>query len=180
MEIPFTGLSRGMNVAVLQMASRLFPCGYDVVSDQEAPSNLEAVTRDIEEGQRLRVSGDNCEDTAFGDVDVNIAFRAWHDWTHWRHQTPFTLEGEIATAWLQIGHLKELGLWTPFREAFILAEVEDQARIYATTGAFPSEQWFVTYDGIKARGINATDEGQELLSLLFARYQRQAPNKTKG
>jgi len=150
MENTFKGIDLGMNAAILHMASRLFPCGFDVVPDSEAPNTLERVQADILQG-RLRVSGDHCEGTAYGDPEVNIAFRAWHDWTHWRHSTPFTLEGEIATAWLQVGHLRTVGLWSPFREAFLLSEVEDQARYYAKTGAFPVDQMGVTLVGIRKR-----------------------------
>lgn len=160
MEYTFKGLDRGMNAAVLHVASRLFPTGFDVASDTEAPSTLEGLSLHLASTGRMLVSGDNCEGTAFGDREVNLAFRAWHDWTHWHHKTPFTLAGEIATAWLQIEHLKALGLWTPLREAWLLAEVEDQARHYAKTGAFPVDQFQMTYEGVRRRLLAAGLENE--------------------
>lgn len=171
MEIPFTGLSRGLNAAVLQMASHVLPRGWRVVPDAEAPSTLPALNQEYRSGGSIpRVSGDFCAGTAFGDPEVNIAFRAWHDWTHWRHQTPFTLEGEIATAWLQIGHLKELGLWSEFKQAVILAEVEDQAKHFATTGTFPQDQFACTMRGLLERGAYWTDEGHHILTRKNAAF----------
>lgn len=172
MQMNFKGLSRGMNGAVLQMASSLFPTGYDVVSDAEAPHDLAELVLCMAGGKgRLAVSGDYCEDTAFGDPEVNIAFRAWHDWTHYHHRLPFTLEGETAVAYMQIEHLRHIGLYTPFREAFILAEVVDQAAYFDRYGGqFPKDQWGATYDGIWKRGLWETDEGHKLVDLMHARY----------
>lgn len=168
MENIFKGIDRGMNVAVLRLASRLFPCGFDVKPEGEAPSSLETLTECIK-GGRLAVSGDNCEGTAFGDVEVNLAFRAWHDWTHWRYQLPFTLSGETATAHMQVQALKDVGLWNPFREAFILAEVVDQAQHYADTGAFPKDQFKMTLRGILSRIPSRDPAIPHLLRLLKER-----------
>lgn len=169
MDNPFKGIDRGMNVAVLHIASKLFPQGWDVVPEAEAPSTLEAINAAMA-GGRMKVSGDNCAGTSFGCPEVNIAFRAWHDWTHWKHQLPFNVEGETATAWMQIEHLRHFGLWTPFKRDFLLAEVVDQVEHYARTGTFPVDQWGTTYEGLTKRGHTVTDAGSKLFDILVAHH----------
>lgn len=44
----------------------------------------------------LGVSDIGCENTIFGNKNINLAFRAWHDSIHIKHNLPFTLEGELA------------------------------------------------------------------------------------
>lgn len=161
MENTFKGLDRSFNAAVLQLASRLFPTGFDVAYEGTAPETLEAVNAAVA-GGRMVVSGDNCEGTAFGDVETDLAFRAWHDWTHWKHQLPFTLEGETATAWMQIDMLRQLGLWSPLRRDWLLAEVVDQARYFADTGVFPEDHLHMTVKGLIVRGHACTEDCPDL------------------
>lgn len=174
MENTFRGLDSSMNAAVLHVCDRLFPTGFDTAPACEAPQTAQELVDHIAATGRMLVSHDNCEGTSFGDREVNCAFRAWHDWVHWKHQTPFTLEGEIATAHLQIGYLSDLHLWTPFKAAYVLAEVEDQARYYDQHKAFPEDQWGSTYDGLTGRGFRVNDTGQRLFSLLEARHLPKA------
>jgi len=51
MENIFKGIDLGMNAAILHMATKLFPCGFDVVPDGEAPNTLERVQADILQGR---------------------------------------------------------------------------------------------------------------------------------
>lgn len=164
-------LDVSFNEATASMARRLNPCGWDVVTDAQAPGSLDHLTCLIAEIGRIAVSGDYCEKTAYGDPEINIAARAWHDWVHWRHQLPFTLEGETAVAWVQIGQLREAGLWTPFRQAFILTEVVEQAKFFSKTGSFPEDQWAFTIDHLGAQGFSHNDMDQALAPLWRA-YQR--------
>lgn len=96
-------LSTSLNVIVQHMAHKLFPTGYDVGPD--APDSLEALNGQIAQRGRLVVYSGASDNTIFGAPEINHDFRAWHDWTHWRHQLPFTPEGEQQVAELQIGHM---------------------------------------------------------------------------
>ena len=92
----FKGIDIHFNVAVMTIARRLFPGGYDVAED--APSTLEALTAHIARKGRMLVYSGASDATIFGDREHNYAFRAWHDWHHWKRQLPFTPEGEREVA----------------------------------------------------------------------------------
>lgn len=94
MEFPFKGWDMGFNIMVQRMAELVAP-GFTVGPD--APETLEALTAYVEKHKAIRVSDENSGDTIYGYADVNYAARAWHDWTHWKHQIPFTPEGEKLT-----------------------------------------------------------------------------------
>ena len=94
MEIPFKGWDRGFNVMVLRMAELVAP---SFQRGPDAPETLEALTSYVEKHGNIKVSDQNMAQNVFGCDEANLAFRAWHDWTHWRYQTPFTPEGEKAT-----------------------------------------------------------------------------------
>lgn len=155
-------LDVSFNAAIHHVANRLNPAGFDLLPDAEAPSSLEALTEYHALHHRLAVSKDYSDKTAFGDPEVNWAFRAWHDWTHQHHQLPLTFEGENAVAWLQVGHLRDLGLWTPFRQAWLLSEVVGQAKLLRDTGSFPDDQWEFTISDLYSQGFSHNDLDQPL------------------
>lgn len=139
MDIPYT--ARRLAIAATHLASRLMPRGFDV--GQDAPDTLERINAHVRETGRFLVSSEASERTVYGDAEANYAFRAWHDWTHWRFQFPFTLEGETETAYTQAGHLIAIyggSLDTRDMVALLLCEVIGQARHLAETGDFPSDQ----------------------------------------
>lgn len=95
----FKGIDIHFNIAVMTIARRLFPGGWDVAED--APGSLEELTQHIADTGRMLVWSGGSDATIFGDAEHNYAFRAWHDWHHWKWQLPFTLEGEAAVCDLQ-------------------------------------------------------------------------------
>lgn len=137
MQQPF---NLAFNVAVNHIAGKLFPCGFDVGPD--APATLDDLNRQFASG-RHKVDNRHSENTVFACPETNWAFRAWHDWCHWKGQYPFTLDGEAAVARMQIEHVRMLYGGGPMLEAFsalIRAEVIGQASYYAATGKFPEDQ----------------------------------------
>jgi hypothetical protein len=139
----FTGLSQAFNVAVLRMAELVTP-GYGVTMDEsEAPDTLEKLNAYIAQHKRMLVWGGASDHTIFGSAEVNWAFRSWHDWTHWRYQTPFTPQGEIETAERQCEDLlKVYGDCSQTREfiKLIRAEIVGQTRHFVQHGCFPTDQ----------------------------------------
>lgn len=132
---------RPLNVAVLQLADHLFPTGFDVGED--APGTLEGLTDHIDQTGRMLVWSGACEGTIFDDAEVNRAFRAWHDFHHYRGRLPFTLTGEKVAAWRQIDDIRALyGDTKASRtmQALVYAEVVGQAEHFARTGEFPKDQ----------------------------------------
>jgi hypothetical protein len=92
-----------LNDAILHVTSRLLPDGFDVSSD--APDTYEKLKAHLSAGKRMVVWSGGSEATIYGHRNVNFAFRAWHDFCHWRGGYDFTLEGEIAACEMQCQHL---------------------------------------------------------------------------
>lgn len=129
-------VSKALNVACLQIAGRLWPKGWDVTDVPYAPSRVMAL---LSAGVRLQVWNGACEDTIFDDVEVNCAFRAWHDYHHFTARLPFTLEGEREVAKLQVRDLVELygrEFGTFQMATLVLCEVIAQAEHVAHYGTF--------------------------------------------
>jgi hypothetical protein len=145
-------VSRSLNAAILGMAARLFPCGFDV--SPNAPERLSALNAMLghptapKSGARLTVFNGGSTQTIFADDEVNFAFRAWHDWTHWRYQHNFTLIGETATATQQIRDLYSVhgrGAHNADWHPLLWAEVVGQREYYERHRRFIADQ----------RGFNA-------------------------
>lgn len=136
-------LSPAFNAAVMTMARKVCPCGYDIAVDCFAPSTLEHLNLRIKLTGRIMVNNDHSENTIFGDAEHNFAYRAWHDWTHWIIQAPFTLEGEVKVAHRQMEDIRRVygyGKQTALFCLLIEEEVIGQAEEYAATGSFPEDQ----------------------------------------
>lgn len=128
------------NAAVLHIANQLMPRGWNVADD--APSTPETIKASYDTGRPTVWSGAS-DKTSFADPEVNYAFRAWHDWAHYRHNLPLTLEGEIAAAYVQASHLVSLYGQTPQTQGFVallFAEAIGMARYNEIIGAFPVDQ----------------------------------------
>lgn len=138
-------LDIGFNVAVRHIASRLFPCGFDTTPDATlAPSTLDGLKAHIAATGRMLVWSGASDATIFACPETNHAFRAWHDWCHWRFSLPFDLAGERAAAAVQKGHLAtiygrshpDLARW----QRLVDIEVTGQVEHYEATGEFVEDQ----------------------------------------
>ncbi len=129
------------NVAVLEIARRILPRGFDASPD--APSSYEELRQLLATGNRLIVWSGTSEETIFADPSVNHAFRAWHDWCHWIVDQPFTPQGERAVSALQCRHvLVDYGdnLCTRRWRLIIEAEVVGQNEYRLRHHRFPTDQ----------------------------------------
>lgn len=146
-------LDRAFNVAVRHIADKLFPTGFDVSA--HAPETLPDITIHIERTGRMRVWSGASDQTIFGCTETNWAFRAWHDWTHWRYQYPFTPVGEAATCAMQQSHLITLYGEEASRVWRIMLDIEinGQIRYAASNGDFPSDQHAFMVRELIKRGI---------------------------
>lgn len=129
------------NVAVLTLCKRLLPAGYDVAGD--APATYEELIARLDAGHRMLVYSGGAERTIYGDPEVNYAFRAWHDWCHWRGRCDFSLSGERATCAMQSEQLVALyGEFTQTRwwRRILFAEVIGQREYFDRHGVFPDDQ----------------------------------------
>jgi hypothetical protein len=130
-----------LNTAIVTIASRLFPAGFDVSED--APDTYEKLKAHLDAGKRLVVFSGGSQHTIYADPTVNHAFRAWHDWTHWTGQHDLTFQGEQAVCADQRRHLIKLFGNTPQIErwaAIINAEIIGQATYFEYHKRFPVDQ----------------------------------------
>jgi len=67
---------------------------FDV--SEEAPGTYRALKAHLDTGKRLVVYSGGSYGTIYVDPQVNYAFRAWHDYTHWQEGFDFSVEGETA------------------------------------------------------------------------------------
>lgn len=134
-------IDRAFNVAVNHIASRLFPCGYDVSAN--APETYEDLCDRVRRTGRMVVWDGASDATIFGCSETNWAFRARHDWHHAFGGHDFTTQGEAAAA---EGMCRDvIALYGDTEQArkwcrMIRIEVNDQAEHYARTGDFPADQ----------------------------------------
>ncbi len=135
--------STEFNAATMAMANRVCPTGYDIAD--HAPDNLPDLIDQIERTGRICVSRANSEVTVFGGPDnaeLNYAFRAWHDWTHYHIRAEFSLTGEARVAMQQVADLATVydAAFAEKYKPLILAEVIGQALYKEFTGEFPIDQ----------------------------------------
>jgi len=129
------------NAAVLTICSRLWPGGYDV--SNAAPETYEELIAHLDAGHRMVVYNGGSEQTIYGDPEVNFAFRAWHDWCHWRGRHDFSHEGERAACAMQSEHLIALygeSSQTRRWRRILQAEIIGQRDHFDRHGAFPEDQ----------------------------------------
>lgn len=135
-------LMSAFNAAVLHIASRLFPLGYDVSPDGPSTYN-ELVYSKWKTGRMVVWSGAS-DHTIFADREVNWAFRAWHDHCHMRGPYPFTKEGEREVLAEQIRDIRKLYGYGEIPDAMcdlLRAEVIGQSQYCdAHNGLFPADQ----------------------------------------
>lgn len=127
-----------LNSAILAMAGEIFPDGFDVSDD--APSSYEALIQHLNAGNRMVVYSGGAEGTIYADPQVNYAFRAWHDWCHWKGANDFTIPGEIGVYTMQVSHLKErfsdVNRWS----WILYAEVVGQRLYYSRYKTYVEDQ----------------------------------------
>lgn len=131
---------QGLNDAIIEITNRLV--GPFKVSN-DAPGTFRELKAHLDTGKRVVVAREGSEQTIFGDPEVNYAFRAWHDWCHWKGGYDFSIEGEMATCNMQIEQLYAIfgvSETTKRWSRYIIAEVIGQRRYYERYREYLSDQ----------------------------------------
>jgi hypothetical protein len=134
-------LDKGLNMAILAIAARLFPTGFDVSAD--APDTYHKLKSHLDAGNRMVVYGGGSEGTIYGDPEVNHAFRAWHDLCHWSGEYDFSVQGEAAVCKMQAFQLRQMFGSTPQTKRWaeiIRAEVIGQRLFYGLNKRYVTDQ----------------------------------------
>ena len=132
--------SVGLNRAIDEIVARVLPQGFDV---DEKSTYLDVVGYWKRTG-RIAVSDLYCDSNIFGSVEMNVKFRAWHDWTHVCWGNDFTLVGEINTCVQQEKMLDSLKGRTRVQKQLwarlLWEEIVGQAEYFEQHRDFPSNQ----------------------------------------
>jgi hypothetical protein len=134
-------LELGFNAAILSITADLLPGGFDVAPD--APGTYKALKAHLDAGKCLVVYDGGCEGTIYADPAVNHAFRAWHDWSHWKGEHDFSVAGECSVFNMQRRHLLDTYGDTPETRRWceiLQAEVVGQRLFYELYKRFIDDQ----------------------------------------
>lgn len=134
-------LDPSLNAAILSITARLFPHGFGISVD--APQTYADLQSLLKSRRHLVVWSGGSERTIYAAPEVNYAFRAWHDWCHWRGRHRFDLQGESAVYEMQCRHLEALApaqaTMRRWRQ-ILYAEVMAQNIYHDRYGTFPNDQ----------------------------------------
>lgn len=135
-----TPLSVGFNVAVLHIAGKVLPRGFDVSAD--APQGFDSLVAHYAETGRIMVWNGASDRTIFADSQVNFAFRAWHDSRHIVGGFDFTQAGELGVAAMQKANILAIydGAQAAFYCRLLDAEIMGQFHYFEIHGGFPLDQ----------------------------------------
>lgn len=154
--------------------------GFGWKPDHNAPSDFIALKRaalaSARTGKPLPVSDEHSDKIIYISVEINYAFRYWHDLTHVLMDKGFDLDGEIAVSKAHLKVLKSYGMGPGTPEYELLrADTLGQTLCGETTGAFPIDQPCFARRAVivgLGKAIRAERKGQVLLSQnLFTEYQ---------
>jgi hypothetical protein len=141
-ELVVNPVSLELNAATIMMCRKVWPAGYDKAL-HGAPESFKALKEEYAARGRITVYSGASSKTIFDDPDVNVDFRAWHDYCHLMGNTGFSVEGERKAAEMQCEHVKRFygdgrtGQWLC---TLIMAEVVGQAEHYAKYKAYVEDQ----------------------------------------
>lgn len=134
--------------AIVGMSAMLMPEGYDVTAKDDADINsFKAICDYYSKTGRVIVSSANSEHTIYSHPEINVAFRAWHDYIHITQGLKFTRKGEAKVCCVQqaqaANYLSENGA-SPEEIDFVVRclhiEVVEQVEHYFETGQFVGDQ----------------------------------------
>lgn len=148
--------------ATLAIARRLVPQGWR--GHDKAPDNLRDLAAAWDNCKRIGgpviVSDLHCDRTVFSSPDVNMAFRAWHDYRHITEGAEFDDAGEYA---VHNAMCRDSALWRVergidlmgMRRAYALLEAENlgQLAYWRAYGAPPAGQRTFALGYLAARGL---------------------------
>ncbi len=120
------------NCAVQTITKRVWPQWFDT-SAQPIHNSFKLLKAEHAARGRITVYSGDCDTSIFDDPDINVMFRAWHDWCHIQGDHDFTVGGEMQAAYMQMQHVITLyGDGETGREfcRLIDAEVIGQAMYY--------------------------------------------------
>ena len=133
-------MNRAFNIAVLHIAAKVLPCGFDVSAD--APQDYDSLVAHYRATGRVLVWGGASERTIFADAHVNHAFRAWHDARHLSGGHDFSRNGEFYTMVDMMADVSAIydGQAAATFRAIIRAEIIGQWEYKDRHGGFPLDQ----------------------------------------
>ena len=155
-----------LNTMVIDVVSLLMPNGFDRTDDAKRCDTLDKIKAHYDATGKVLVWTGASDTSVFGSNEINIWFRAWHDYNHIKYMHPFTLDGELAVMRKQIRQARmynngvEPNKLTEFEmiciEKIIQCEIEGQLRYYLDTGRYVEDQYQFTLNYLREGGYSPT------------------------
>ena len=139
--------------AIIQNATGLYYEGAE-----NAPNSYNEVLNEFNQakqnGGRVRVYSGACENTIYTAAPVNLAFRFWHDYLHYKNEFDFSRTGEELTAFIHCGQVAaRFGLGS-IEYQLIQADTFGQVEYFWDVGGFVENQ--LNFAAQKLNVINST------------------------
>jgi hypothetical protein len=147
-------LCHGFNAAMLELAHRDLPTGYDVLVN--APATLPDLARHYAETGRLAVEYTGSGGCTMGIPEQHYAFRAWHDRAHVAVCGDFTVVSERELARQHQARIFDAFGWnaaTLWFASLVEIEIVAQNIIAEATGEYPVDPRAFAIDWLEKRGI---------------------------
>jgi hypothetical protein len=130
---------RAVKRIILSEASKI-PGGYE--AQEKAPDTLDKICQSYSETGRIFVWDGASDKTIWGDVRINHAFRAWHDYNHAITYQDFTLAGEKIVCHAQINRCWAISEsnQAPLFKRILEVDCISQVEYFYKNGSFPDNQ----------------------------------------
>jgi hypothetical protein len=144
------------NKMVLDITNKLVP-NYDI--SENAPNTYNDMVDYFNNHGKLCIYNGSSDMTIFADSNVNIAFRAWHDFYHLTKELQFTDLGEyivsnyqatdIMVYCIENNKLDKLNLWLNLLDI----EINEQVKFFNENNYFIEDQHKFTLEQLEKREI---------------------------
>lgn len=114
-------------------------------------------------GQPFRVSRDQCENTIYGSVTANMAFRFWHDMIHVRNSLDVTLEDELRAGRMHVDDIKRLG-YSQDHQDLMWIDTCGQSLFNYIVGRFPKFQMAFAESVLTLRKAHGLEKAVHILA----------------
>lgn len=118
---------------------------YTDVNFEFTPTTFQEMREEYLKTNVLTIWTGACNNTIYGDPEINLLARAWHDWTHFNYNLSFEPLDEVQVGILQ---MKELPQDWLFEKLLVHIDVIGQVMYYQQNGKFPDNQRLFTLNSL--------------------------------
>ena len=134
-------------VFVRAMAEDCQAKGWSFTATDKAPESFKELKSTTVE-KHLLIANYDCESSIYGENDVNVLFRFWHDVSHLEVDQGFSLKGETAAISKQLEQAREFGI-SDLAYMMFYYDTIGQVEYYFRHKAFLKDQKSFVLDCVK-------------------------------